>query len=181
MDIIAFTGHRPHKLDNDYDLKSKLIQDIKAHIIKIVSGFNSPKFITGMALGIDTLVANIAVERNIPFIAAIPFKGQHRVWIGKSQGLYHILLSKAEQIKIVDSNKIGNYKYYLTLPETAFQPAKMHKRNQWMVDNCDVLIAIWDGSQGGTYSCIEYATRMKKRIIRIDISNRSNIRVYDLT
>ncbi len=44
----------------------------------------------------------------------------------------------------------------------------MQKRNEWMVDNCDMLVAVWDGTDGGTYNCIDYAKRMKKPRILID-------------
>mgnify|MGYP000852490524 CR=1 FL=1 len=33
-------------------------------------------------------------------------------------------------------------------------------RNRAMVDDCDLLIAIWDGSPGGTANCVEYAERV---------------------
>ena len=35
---------------------------------------------------------------------------------------------------------------------------KMQKRNIWMVDQSNVVIAVWDGKKsGGTYNCIKYA------------------------
>jgi hypothetical protein len=37
-----------------------------------------------------------------------------------------------------------------------------------MVDNSDLLIAVWDGSSGGTSNCVSYATIKGKQIIRID-------------
>jgi len=37
-----------------------------------------------------------------------------------------------------------------------------------MVDHSDVLMAMWDGSSGGTKNCYKYAKDKNKRIIRID-------------
>jgi hypothetical protein len=34
-----------------------------------------------------------------------------------------------------------------------------------MVDRCDIVIAAWDGSRGGTGHCVEYARHKKKEII----------------
>jgi len=30
-------------------------------------------------------------------------------------------------------------------------------RSEWMVQNCDLLVAYWDGSDGGTGNCVKYA------------------------
>jgi uncharacterized phage-like protein YoqJ len=35
----------------------------------------------------------------------------------------------------------------------------MQRRNEWMVDRADKLVALWDGSWGGTFNCIEYARK----------------------
>lgn len=43
----------------------------------------------------------------------------------------------------------------------------MQLRNKWMVDKSDIVIAVWDGSEGGTNNCVQYATENKKRIINL--------------
>ena len=48
-------------------------------------------------------------------------------------------------------------------------PGLNTKRDRYMVDNCDVLLAVWDGIKGGgTWSTIQYALKKKKEIIFID-------------
>ena len=37
-----------------------------------------------------------------------------------------------------------------------------------MVDNADKVIAVWDGSKGGTYNCVKYAEKQNKEIIVIN-------------
>lgn len=44
----------------------------------------------------------------------------------------------------------------------------MQMRNQWMVDHCDALVAIWDGSSGGTENCVNYAKDQGVPMVRID-------------
>lgn len=162
---IAITGHRPNKLDNDYDLKSPLIQAIKNEILcKLIELDNiNDKFtlITGMALGIDTLFAQIAIEHNIPFIAAIPFKGQESIWLKQSKLIYYNILEKASKIYIVNEDRYAEFKEfnnYIPIPigQNAIS-ALMQQRNIWMVDNCDKLISVWDGTSGGTANCVKYA------------------------
>ncbi len=162
---IAITGHRPHKLGNDYDLTSPLIKWIRKQITSIINSYNKGEFtqtytsnltfITGMALGIDTLFAKIAIENNIPFIAAIPCVGQEYRWIKKSQDLYNEILSHP----LCTKNLLRNSMYTNTC---------MQNRNIWMVDNCDLLIAVWDGTSGGTANCVKYAKSVNKEIIIIN-------------
>lgn len=101
---------------------------------------------SGMALGIDTLWAMLAIENNIPLIAAIPFEDQPIKWPVSSKLLYWDLIKKAHMVVNVSGKLI-------------YSPAYMQLRNEWMVDNCTKLIAVWDGSPGGTANCIRYAQK----------------------
>lgn len=177
---IAITGHRPNKLNNDYNLTSPLILAIKQRIVNFIRGgmmhnelmgiVLTPTLITGMALGIDTLFAQIAIELNIPFIAAIPFKGQESKWIRSSQQTYYQLLFKAKQIIIVDENRVATKQEFISyeVDINKYSLQKMQRRNEWMVDNCDILIAVWDGTSGGTANCVRYAQSVNREIIFIN-------------
>ena len=47
---------------------------------------------------------------------------------------------------------------------------KLEARNRYMIDKCDVLIAVYDGfSKGGTYNAINYAKKIGKKIIYVSI------------
>lgn len=154
---VAFTGHRPNKFNNDYELVSGKIQKIKARIVEILTELQKEDDVTGvvgMALGIDTLAAITCVGMKIPFIAAVPCKSQDSKWPERSRMIYKQLLLKAQQIVLV-TDSFYNY-------------SVMQKRNEWMVDNSEVLIAVWDGSKGGTGNCVQYAKSKNKRIIYIN-------------
>lgn len=152
---IAITGHRPNKLNNDYELKSPLIQWVKTEILQILAAEEPTKLITGMALGIDTLFALIGLELQIPVIAAVPCDNQERMWPAASKQMYYMILRNPLVETVVVSP--GPYAVW-----------KMQKRNEWMVDNCTKLIAVWDGTKGGTGNCVEYAEKDECPIIRIN-------------
>jgi uncharacterized phage-like protein YoqJ len=152
--IVAVTGHRPNKLGGEYDMKGPLSTSIYNALKEEIEKLDPEKMISGMALGVDMIFANLAVRLHRTLIAAVPFSGQELKWPPQSQKIYNTLLSYADEIVIVSP---GGY-----------SPAKMQKRNEWMVDNCDVLIAVWDGSPGGTANCRDYARSVGKRIINID-------------
>lgn len=156
MKIIAGTGHRPPKIGG-YKLPNPKYNYICQQTEKILLTEQPDKVISGMALGFDSWLANIAIKLGIPFIAAVPFEGQERAWPMESQKVFHKLLDRAAEVVIVSE---GGYAAY-----------KMQTRNTWMVDQCDKLIAIWDGSKGGTSNCVDYAVSKNKEIIRINPSN----------
>ena len=69
----------------------------------------------------------------------------------------------------------SNHKYYATLKNVANKWTELSEefyrgcdnaRDQYMVDNCDVLLAIWDGNKsGGVWSTIRKAKKACKKII----------------
>ena len=48
--------------------------------------------------------------------------------------------------------------------EEEYKPYLMQRRNIWMVDESDYVIAVWDGSNGGTGNCVKYAQKEDKQI-----------------
>ncbi|HEY5268438.1 MAG TPA: SLOG family protein [Candidatus Saccharimonadales bacterium] len=151
--IVAFTGHRPDKLGG-YKLPNPTYIKVCREIDKALKELKPEKVITGMALGVDQWAANIAHKLHIPYLAAIPFENQECKWPEASQRIFRILRKLASEEVIVSE---GEYAAH-----------KMQVRNEWMVDHCDVLIAIWDGSKGGTGNCVEYAKSVNKKIIYIN-------------
>jgi uncharacterized phage-like protein YoqJ len=156
--ILAFTGHRPDKLPDKktgYKIPNPTYLYIYCEISKALKKFEPEKVISGMALGVDQVGAMVAHRLGIPFIAAIPFEGQEKMWPEKSQRTYQALLNKASEVVIVSP---GGY-----------AANKMQIRNEWMVNHCDLLIGVWNGDQsGGTYNCLEYAKSVGKEIYCIN-------------
>lgn len=143
--IIAGTGHRPDKLGGYSDKVShRLVQLAVACIRK----YKPTVVISGMALGWDQALAEAAIAELVPLWAYVPFDGQDKKWPEASQARYRELLDLAEEAKVIDS---GGY-----------SAAAMQKRNQAMVDDCDMLLALWNGSPGGTANCIKYAESIKQ-------------------
>lgn len=145
--IVAGTGHRPDKLggysDEAYNKLKKIANIALWNIGLNLSKDAEYKVISGMALGWDQALCEAAIELNIPVIAAVPFKGQEDAWFKASKDKYQDLLSKCSEIVIVSDGK--------------YSADKMQIRNIWMVDHCDILLALWNGTKGGTKNCLDYA------------------------
>jgi uncharacterized phage-like protein YoqJ len=43
-----------------------------------------------------------------------------------------------------------------------------NKRNEWMIDHANVVVAVWDGTSGGTANAVKYAKKIKRPVWRID-------------
>lgn len=110
--------------------------------------------ISGLALGFDLDLAYVSLEMDIPLLGAIPFIGQESRWPADSQKFYRDIVERCSQTVIVSPGEYSGY--------------KMQVRNEWMVDNCDLLIAAWDGSVGGTGNCVRYAEKVGRTMDRIN-------------
>jgi uncharacterized phage-like protein YoqJ len=154
MKILAATGHRPNKLRNEWDGAGPMSLWIQDEMKKIVLREKPDIMISGMALGVDQIWAELAIMMNVPLIAAIPFRGQESIWSPPQQNKYKILLKKARHVENVSG-------------ESHYARSFMDKRNEWMVNKCTGLVVVWDGSRGGTYNCYQFADEICKPMIFI--------------
>lgn len=179
MITIAFTGHRPDKLggyDWNSSLNQKIIWEICHQISLIINNNPTEKdftFISGGAMGTDQFAfdcVEFAKEyyKNLNIIneIAVPFKKQAVKWTQSTQLKYKSQLDKADKITYVDT--LDGYIKCCT-PEGEYDIVKMMQRNEYMVDNADVIIAVWNGDKkGGTFNCYKYAKKLNKNIIIIN-------------
>jgi uncharacterized phage-like protein YoqJ len=152
----CFTGHRPNKLGG-YNENNPIMLNVRRRLDSAITqairaGYTD--FISGMALGVDIVAAEIVLDKkkeyeNIKLIAAVPFEGQEGNWPEHSQERWRKVMSQADEIVYVC--------------EPGYAAWKMQKRNAWMVDNSQAIIAVWDGTKGGTGNCVEYAKKAKHK------------------
>ncbi len=101
------------------------------------------RVLSGLDLGWGLDVARAAQDLGIPVIAVVGHIGQADTWPKASCELYSRILGACAEVKLLD---LGGY-----------APQKMQRRNEAMVNDCDLLLALWDGGVGGTKNCISYA------------------------
>lgn len=155
--ILAVTGHRPPKLGGyvtPNNVYSAVVSQLRSafEIMRRDNGLE--RVIIGMGLGVDQWSAQICIELGIPFIAAIPFNNFESRWPWRSKAEYERLVTMAERVEVVT-------------PTNEYRPQLLQRRNEWMVDNCDQLLAVWNGSSGGTANCVSYAVRQRKPWFRL--------------
>lgn len=148
----AFTGYRPQKMPFGFNEKDPRCIDFKQRLqdtieMLIMQGFTH--FLSGGALGMDMFAAESIVElrKTHPWIAlevVIPFVKQPANWEEAYQQRYQRILDEADII---------------TYTGTEYTKGAMFKRNRYLVDNSDLLVAAYDGKPGGTQMTCEYAKR----------------------
>ena len=143
----AFTGHRPSKYPFLSDADSPEYARLKAALsartdAAIAAGYTH--FLCGGALGVDTLAAELILEKRqtnprITLEIAVPCDGQDRYWRKRDREKYSAILTLADVITFISSS---------------YTPFCMLERNRYMVEQSQKLIAVYDGTRGGTYSTV---------------------------
>lgn len=173
---IAFTGHRPDKLPGGYDWESDSNQKLCYVIEKVVSYLVSkqPSFClyTGGALGVDQMVVyhfcGLQLDKPMKQHMALPYAPEILTskWNQRSKDAFNHLMQQVDEITIVDQLPL----YDFTKVE-GYKKEKLQIRNQFLVDQSHLLIAVWDGSPSGTKNCIDYALNCGKIVIMINPKN----------
>ena len=115
-------------------------------------------FITGMALGVDMYAAEIVLDLkskypHITLESAIPCETQAIKWSVASRERYYNIAAKCDKE---------------TMLQREYTPDCMDKRNRYMVDHADYILAVWNGCPSGTGNTVRYAHKKGKSIIVIN-------------
>ncbi len=157
---VCFSGHRPEKLpiENSASKESRLLKNvINKEIEKSISaGYTN--FITGMSRGVDLWAGKqIATLKktnpNLKLICAIPYKTFGDNFKGIYKWDFNIILENADEV------------IYLC---EFYEKYCMKKRNEYMVQNSDKLIAVVNNYRSGTGQTIRLAEKNKLDIVIID-------------
>ena len=133
---LAITGHRPKRLQG----KEK---EVESWILNKIDELNPDICISGMAEGVDQIFAYSALQKNKKLWCIYPYL--------KKKNFYTIYLEEKADRILYTQKEYSKDCYFI--------------RDKYLVDNCDILLAVWDGKpNGGTYWTIKYANSINKPI-----------------
>ncbi len=150
--ILTATGHRPDKIGG-WNYTNSTARWCYFQAVKHIELLKPAKIIAGGAMGWDQIVATAALNLSIPLEVAIPFKGFEDRWTDYFKDIHRRILSRADKVTYICEEFSKN----------AYQ-----RRNIYMVDSSDHLLALYDGTSGGTENCYKYAEQIGKPITRIN-------------
>lgn len=153
---VMVTGHRPT------DLSGTQINFAKSSLVKLAGGLQEKgmtEAISGMALGADTWWALTALALDIPLAAYIPFQAQASDWMDYDKVLWSDIRRRAQREVLVSRTGSGR------------RAPLFHARNDRMINDCDVAIAVWCPSKttGGTASTVKKLRATTKPILIVDL------------
>lgn len=143
------TGHRPDKLGGYGPAQ---VAKVNRFARWYLEQHRPDHFVSGMAQGWDMACAAACATLGIPWTAAVPFPGQESKWPAASQEVYRRMLGMASEMVYVGK---------------VYSPAAMQDRNEYMVRRADGIVALWDGSPGGTGNCVRSATRAAVPVLNL--------------
>lgn len=160
----CFTGYRPQKFPFPLSKESEEYIRFENKLLDAI--FTLPKenyyrFYTGGAMGFDIIAAEIVlllrdaprVNCSIELYCALPFLDQSQAYDEHWKKRYENILNSADNVILISD------KYY---------PGCYQKRNEFMVDNSDVVLTWFDGKTGGTKNTLNYAARKGRQIINLN-------------
>lgn len=157
---VAFTGHRPESLpfgENEQSvggilLKAMLLTEI---IDRASKGVDT--FYCGAARGSDILFGEqvlwvkTSMYPAIRLICVVPHEEQARGWSESWRERYFVLLERASDEVLISARYTRDC---------------YHRRNRYMVDHSEALLAVYNGSHtGGTAYTVTYARKAAKEIV----------------
>lgn len=157
----CFTGHRPQQLPwhhNQDDPRCIAVRErLKSEIERAYqNGYR--RFLCGMARGVDLMAGELVADAktrhpDIVLEAAIPCEGQTHGWTNAEKARYQALLSRCDIVP-----------EYLP----AYDKSSMMRRNQYMVLESSLIIAVFNGTPGGTRNTLIFAMQNGLELVVID-------------
>ena len=149
--IIAGTGHRPKYCPCKYNEKHEWLLNLKVDIKNKLLELGAAGVISGMAIGFDTWLAQVALDMGLQLRCYVPFIGQGDNWPSNSKKEYNRILDLASSIEFI-SNSYSNEAFL--------------KRDRRMIDDCNEVFALLnpESTSGGTYYTVQYALENKKKV-----------------
>ncbi|WP_424630686.1 hypothetical protein [Bradyrhizobium sp. SYSU BS000235] len=122
------------------------------------------RLVSPLAAGSDRLVAEEALKAGYMLHAPLPFaQAEYEQDFPESVDGFRALLAKADVLELDGTREFANESY--------------REVGRFVVRNCDLLIAVWDGASergpGGTAEIVRFATNVKVPVWWIDASGKS--------
>lgn len=150
--VCGFTGHRPEKLPWGSDERDERCAALKLRLersIREQAAGGVHTFLCGMARGCDLYFAEAVLKLKgeglpIRLEAVLPCPEQAMGWPREDADRYESILLECDAVYLLQQR---------------YTDGCMLRRNRAMLDRCQRLISVWDGSRGGTGASVRYAVQ----------------------
>lgn len=159
----CFTGHRPAKLPWGNDERDPRCLAMKHSILRELDSLyrmGYTHFISGMALGCDLYFAEAVLELKeiyppVTLEAALPFPDQAGRWSEDNRRRWQDILDRCDKKTVVQDH---------------YDRWCMLRRDRYMVDHSALILAVFDGTPGGTKYTLDCAAQQGLDICLLDLN-----------
>ena len=156
----AFTGYRPSKMPWGYDETDARCVEFRFRLreaLEYLIGQGYTDFMSGGALGFDQMASEMVLSLRekypwVRLIMVIPFDGQADKWSREQRGRWLEIIEASDRVIRISHE---------------YDKGVFFKRNHYLVENADLLLAAFDGQPGGTAGTVAYAKRHGVHVVRI--------------
>ena len=154
---IAVTGHRNIVIDD------KLIEEVNAFFVQMLKEYKSITLLSALADGADQLVANYALKhQNIDLEVPLPME---------KEAYLETLINKENFLNLLQEAKSS----YIIVKRCENPYENL---GHYLIDNSDVLLALWDGThngkKGGTSDVVSSAKSQNHTVEHIISTRKHN-------
>jgi len=157
----CFTGHRPDKLPWGPDERNPRCSALKQSLSREIEGLYSRgfrHFISGMAMGCDLYFAEAALalrekHPDLTVEGAVPCPTQANRWPDFLRRRWRGILDRCDLETVV---------------QQSYDRWCMLRRDRYMVDRSAAVLAVFNGTPGGTQYTLNYAMDKKREILLLD-------------
>lgn len=161
---VSFTGHRPDKIagwsEAQGAVEVALRRALAREILRLVEEEGAEEFVSGMAPGVDLWAADEVlrlrgegvIPSHVRLLLAIPYPAFERSFGAQWRTLYESIVAGADEVVYVSHG---------------YHHGCYQKRNDYLAERADVLLAYYEGSEGGTRYTIRRAEKLGKRVINL--------------
>ena len=152
MKKCSFTGHRVI-----FDEHYARLDSLLSRAIEYVYSEGCREFYTGGALGFDTMAAKKLIayritHNDVRLIVVVPCENQAEKWSSKAKEVYDFILANADEVVFCSEQ---------------YTKDCMKRRNEYLVEVCDVLIAYSGRAMSGSAQTVRMATAKGKTVYNL--------------
>jgi uncharacterized phage-like protein YoqJ len=159
----CFTGHRPDKLPWGTDERDPRCVALKRSMLREIERLyrrGKTHFISGLARGADLYFAEAVLELKeiyplITLEGAVPCLSQADRWPEEERARRQRVLDACDLESVVQEN---------------YDRWCMQRRDRYMVDRASAILAVFDGTPGGTMYTLNYAMGEGLDILLLDLN-----------
>ena len=100
----------------------------------------------------EIVISQRKEHNDIKLVASVPFENFEQRWSRKNKEMYNRILNQADKVEYI-------------CPK--FSYAAFQIRNEWMVNHSFKVVAVWNGTKGGTKNTVEYAKKCGVETVNI--------------